>query len=112
VISGQYERGYEPQRRRVVYQEVPVVYENHRHYDDGRCRDARYEKTRRYEGKKHHGNGMSDKNRKRIMMITITKDGIMTMINDLFSIFCKKRGSCLVLFLYFIKLIAKSQAIS
>jgi hypothetical protein len=45
VISGQYERGYEPQRRKVVYREVPVVYENHRH---GRCCDVRRYKTRRY----------------------------------------------------------------
>ena len=65
VISGHYERGYEPQRRRVVYQEVPVVYENHRHYDDGRCCDDRRYETRRYEGKKHHGKWHGDKKYKK-----------------------------------------------
>jgi hypothetical protein len=56
VISGQYERGYEPQRRRVIYREVPVVYENHRHYHDGRCCDVRRYETRKYQGKKYHSN--------------------------------------------------------
>jgi hypothetical protein len=71
-----------PQRRRVVYREVPVVYENHRHYDDGRCCDVRRYETRRYEGKKHHGNGMVIRKYKReITMIMMTMTGIMTMIN-------------------------------
>jgi hypothetical protein len=43
------------QRRREYIKKFQLFIENHRHYDDGRCRDARYEKTRRYEGKKHHG---------------------------------------------------------
>ena len=61
VISSQYERGYEPQRRRVVYREVPVVYKNHRHYNDGSCCDDRRYETSRYEGKKHHGKWHGDK---------------------------------------------------
>ncbi|MFT5254114.1 MAG: hypothetical protein ACI87N_003180 [Flavobacteriales bacterium] len=55
VVSGHYERGYEPQRRRVIYQDAPVVYENHRHYDDGSCCDDRRYEESRYENKKHHG---------------------------------------------------------
>jgi hypothetical protein len=65
VISGHYERGYEPQRRTVEYQQDRVIYENHRHYDDGRCcNDRRYE-ARRYEGGKHHGKGHGGKKYKK-----------------------------------------------
>jgi hypothetical protein len=60
VISGHYERGYEPQRRTVEYQQERVIYVDNRDYDDDRWHnqrryeDRRYE-DRRYEGKKHHG---------------------------------------------------------
>jgi hypothetical protein len=60
VISGHYERGYEPQRRTVEYQQERVIYVDNRDYDDDRWdnqrryEDRRYE-DRRYEGKKHHG---------------------------------------------------------
>jgi hypothetical protein len=50
VLSGRYERGYEPQRRNVEYQQERVIYVDSRYYDE----DRRYEE-RRYEGKKHHG---------------------------------------------------------
>lgn len=61
VISGHYDRGYEPQRRRVVYQDAPVVYENYRHYDDGSCCSDRGYERRRYDDKKHHGNWHANK---------------------------------------------------
>jgi hypothetical protein len=55
VISGHYERGYEPQRRTVEYQRERVIYVDNRDYDeDRRYEDRRYE-DRRYVGKKHHG---------------------------------------------------------
>jgi hypothetical protein len=48
VISGHYERGYEPQRRTVEYQRERVIYVDNRDYDE----DRRYE-DRRYVGKKN-----------------------------------------------------------
>ena len=50
VLSGHYERGYEPQRRNIEYQQERVIYVDNRYYDE----DRRYEE-RRYEGKKYHG---------------------------------------------------------
>jgi hypothetical protein len=50
VISGHYERGYEPQRRTVEYQQERIIYVDNRDYDE-----ERWENERRYEGKKHHG---------------------------------------------------------
>lgn len=55
VISGQYERRYEPQRRNVEYREERVIYVDHsecddRWHDDD---DRRYEQ-RNYKGKKHY----------------------------------------------------------
>jgi hypothetical protein len=34
VISGHYERGYEPQRRTVEYQQERVIYVDNRDYDE------------------------------------------------------------------------------
>lgn len=56
VISGHYERGYEPQRRTVEYQDDHVVYQNRRDYEEDR-----WYNERRYEGKKHHGKWHGDK---------------------------------------------------
>jgi hypothetical protein len=55
VISGHYERGYEPQRRTVEYQQERVIYVDNRDYDDDRWDNQRRYEDRRYEGKKHHG---------------------------------------------------------
>lgn len=65
VVSGRYERGYEPQRRRVIYQDATVVFENHSHFDDGSCCDSRTYNDRRYENKNHHGNWKGDKKYKK-----------------------------------------------
>jgi len=54
VISGHYERGYEPQRRTVEYQEDGAVYEDRRDYEeDNWDNDRRYEEGR-CDGRKHH----------------------------------------------------------
>ena len=53
VISGQYERGYEPQRRNVEYREERVIYVDHSECDDRWHDDRRYEQ-RNYKGKKHY----------------------------------------------------------
>jgi hypothetical protein len=64
VISGHYERGYEPQRRTVEYPQERVVYENHRHYDNRYCDDRRCQ-AKRYEDCKHHGKGHGGKKYKK-----------------------------------------------
>jgi len=56
VISGHYERGYEPQRRTVEHREERVIYVDNTDYDDDRWYDER-----RCEGKKHHGKWHKDK---------------------------------------------------
>jgi hypothetical protein len=66
LISGHYERGYEPQRRTVGYQQERVIYVDNRDYDEDRCdNERRYDERRyedrRYEGKKHHGKWHDDK---------------------------------------------------
>jgi len=65
VISGHYERGYEPQRRTVEHREERVIYVDNTDYDDRRYDDRRYDDERyderRYEGKKHHGKWHKDK---------------------------------------------------
>lgn len=53
VISGQYERGYEPQRRNVEYREERVIYVDDSECDDRWHDDRRYEQ-RNYKGKKHY----------------------------------------------------------
>jgi hypothetical protein len=55
VISGHYERGYEPQRRAVDYQPERVIYVDNRDYDEDRRYEERRYEERRYEGKNHHG---------------------------------------------------------
>jgi hypothetical protein len=42
VISGHYERGYEPQRRTVEYQRERVIYVDNRDDEDRRYEDRRY----------------------------------------------------------------------
>ncbi|MEZ7497641.1 hypothetical protein QO200_02695 [Flavobacterium sp. Arc3] len=56
VLSGHYERGYEPQRRTVEYQQERVIYVDNRDYDEDRWYDER-----RCEEKKHHGKWHKDK---------------------------------------------------
>lgn len=53
VISGQYERGYEPQRRNVEYREERVIYVDDSECDDRWHDDRRYEQ-RNYKEKKHY----------------------------------------------------------
>lgn len=61
VISGHYERGYEPQRRTVEYQQERVVYVDNRDYDEERWHNERRYEERRCDGKKHHGKWHKDK---------------------------------------------------
>jgi hypothetical protein len=60
VISGL--RGYGTSEKKSSLSRSSVVYENHRHYDDGRCCDVRRYETRRYEGRNIIGNGMVIRN--------------------------------------------------
>jgi hypothetical protein len=60
VISGQYERGYEPQRRNVEYHDDRVIYVEHRVCDDRCDHDRRYYE-KKYKNKKHHHGKHYDK---------------------------------------------------
>lgn len=61
VISGHYERGYEPQRRTVEYQEDRVIYEESRDYDEDRWENERRYEEGRCDGGKHHDDRYYDK---------------------------------------------------
>jgi hypothetical protein len=53
VVSDHYERGYEPKKKSNISRRS-VVYENHRHYDDGSCCD-----DRRYDDRRYNNNTVS-----------------------------------------------------
>lgn len=65
VISGQYERGYEPQRRTVEYREERVIYVDNRECDD-RCHSnhRKYKEKKQYHGK-HYDKNYKGKHHKR-----------------------------------------------
>jgi len=60
VISGQYERGYEPQRRNVEYREERVIYVEREDCDDRWHDDRRYYE-KNYKNKKYHNGKHYDK---------------------------------------------------
>lgn len=66
VISGQYERGYEPQRRNVEYREERVIYveRDDRWHDDRRYYEKKY-KNKKYHDGKHYDKKYKGKHHKK-----------------------------------------------
>ncbi|WP_414000344.1 hypothetical protein ACMDB5_07330 [Flavobacterium sp. W1B] len=54
VVSGQYDTGYEVQRRKVVYHDEPVVYVDRRARDYDRWHEERRYERRKCEEKRHY----------------------------------------------------------